>query len=327
MPDPRPETAAPQSNTPRWHSGTAGLAALLALATALSGPAAADKPETPPAATVACSPATLAIGSPTRTPLLDWSENLGFDASGGLWVARVFGNAVERYDRDGNLTAKVAVTSPGAIRLGPDGLMYVTFGNSPLGAGQGGVLQFDPAAAEPNPEVFVSGLGQANGAAFDGDGNLYVADTSADTVERIRRDGTVDTAWTERAGHALAAQGLGADGIVAVGDTLYVTLLESPSARVLAVPIADPARTSVAVELAAAPLTPPLLPDDLTVGADGLLYIATGSGQLVRADPLTHTSCTMASSEPLTSVAVDPHDDHSLIVGTENGDVLRARLP
>lgn len=324
MPDPRPGTTVPQSDSTGRTIG-AGVAALLAVTTMLAGPAAADSPAT---TAESCSPAKVAIGMPTRTPLLDWSENLGFDASGDLWIARSLGNVVERYDHDGRVVASVPVTGPGAVRLGPDGLLYVTYGNSPF-AGvtkQGGVVRFDPRAAAPQPEVFVSGLGQANGAAFDRDGNLYVADTSANTVERIRPDGTVDADWTEHTRTALAANGSGADGIVADGDVLYVTLLESATARVVTMPIADPGQTSVAVDLAPAPLSPPLLPDDLAIGGDGALYIATGSGQLVRADPVAHTSCTLLTIEPLTSVTVHPNDSRTLILGTENGDVPKARI-
>ncbi|GAB2515430.1 NHL repeat-containing protein [Nocardia heshunensis] len=327
MPRRRPEAAVPQSDR---RGRITGVIALLLGSAAFAVPAAAA-PETPGAPAVSCSPAKFLMGLPSRTPLLDWSENLGFDASGALWVARNFGNVVEKYDNDnrGQVVTSVPVTSPGAVRLGPDGLLYVTFGNSPISgaARQGGVLRFDPNAAVPQPEVFVSGLGQANGAAFDSDGNLYVADSVSNTVERIRRDGTLDTEWTERAGKALSALGSGADGIVAVGDVLYVTLLESPTARIVTVPIADPAQASVAVDLAAAPLTPPLLPDDMAVGPGGFLYVATGSGQLVRADPVSHTSCTLASIEPLTSVAVSPNDNRLLLLGTENGDVLKAHVP
>ncbi|MFE3052478.1 hypothetical protein [Nocardia sp. NPDC059239] len=329
MPEPRSEVAAPQAD-PRGRRAGLGVTLLLAVAAggpvAMAGPVAADVPGT--ATTVSCSPTELAMGLPARTPVGDWSENLGFDATGDIWIARTYRNAVERYDRDGHLVVSVPVSSPGAVRLGPDGLMYVTYGNSPFAGltGQGGVLRFDPGAAVPQPEVFVSGLGQANGAAFDAAGNLFVADTTANTVERIRPDGTLDTEWTERARNALAAKGSGADGIAAAGNILYVTLLESPTARIVALPIDDPARAGVAVDLAPAPLTAPLLPDDLAITADGLLYIATGSGQFVRADPVTHTSCTLLSGQPLTSVAVDPSDDHTYILGTEGGDVLKAHL-
>ncbi|MGW4351029.1 SMP-30/gluconolactonase/LRE family protein [Nocardia sp. NPDC004582] len=282
--------------------------------------------ETPFAGAVSCTPTEARVALPTRAPLLDWSENLTFDeATGSFWVSRAQRDVVEKYDGDARLVASVPVRGPGAVRRGPDGLMYATFGNSPLSAlsGGSGVVRFDPAAAEPKPEVFVSGLGQANGAAFDADGTLYVADTSANTVLRIRPDGSIDADWTARGHAALAALGLGADGIVAADGVLYVTLLESPTARVVALPIDDPARATVAVDLAPAPLSGPVLPDDLAI-VDGLLYIATGSGQLVLADPVAHTSCTLLSGQPLTSVAVAPAPARTLVLGTEGGDVLKA---
>ncbi|MVU78043.1 hypothetical protein GPX89_12400 [Nocardia sp. ET3-3] len=328
MPDPRPEPAVPQSDHRRADRRALGLGAAVALTlgTALTGTAAADSPETPAASPVSCSPVEVRNTYPAQTPLLDWSENVLLDPLSGVWVSRTYRDVVERHGDSQFPAASVPVTSPGAVRRAPDGLLYATFGNSPLAgaAKQGGVVRFDPRDPVPKPEVFVSGLGQANGAAFDADGDLFVADTSANTVERIHPDGTLDTDWTERARIALAALGSGADGIVADGGVLYVTLLESPTARVVALPIADPAQATVAVDLARAPLAAPLLPDDLVVGQDGFLYIATGSGQLVRADPVTHTSCTMAFGEPLTSVGTYRYGDHRmlLVLGTENGDLL-----
>ncbi|WP_433672898.1 SMP-30/gluconolactonase/LRE family protein [Nocardia sp. CA-136227] len=328
MPDPLPNAVAPQSDARgrRLVAGAAALLAMTAVASGPIGPAAAEAPASPVAGSLSCAPIEARVAMPTRAPLLDWSENLTFDeATGSIWVARAQRNVVEKYDGDAHLVASVPVRDPGAVRRGPDGLMYATFGNSPLSglSGDSGVVRFDPAAADPTPEVFVSGLGQANGAAFDADGTLYVADTSANSVVRIRPDGSIDADWTARSRTALAALGLGADGIVAADGVLYVTLLESPTARVVALPIDDPARATVAVDLAPAPLSGPLLPDDLAI-VDGLLYIATGSGQLVLADPVAHTSCTVLSGQPLTSVAVAPAPARTLVLGTEGGDVLKA---
>lgn len=329
MPDRLPKAVAPQSDS-RGRRLVAGAATLLAMTAVASGPvgtgtrAAADAPP-PIAGSVSCAPTEARVALPTRAPLLDWSENLTFDeATESFWVSRAQRDVVEKYDGDAHLVASVPVRGPGAVRRGPDGLMYVTFGNSPLSglSGGSGVVRFDPAATDPTPEVFASGLGQANGAAFDPDGALYVADTSANSVVRIRPDGSVDADWTARSHTALAALGLGADGIVAADGILYVTLLESPTARIVALPIDDPTRATVAVDLAPAPLSGPLLPDDLAI-VDGLLYIATGSGQLVLADPVAHTSCTLLSGQPLTSVAVAPAPARTLVLGTEGGDVLK----
>ncbi|WP_280439094.1 SMP-30/gluconolactonase/LRE family protein, partial [Nocardia cyriacigeorgica] len=259
--------------------------------------------------------------SAARVPLLDWSENVGFDAEGNLWVSRTFRNVVERYDRAGNLTATVPVTFPGAVRPGPDGLMYVNFGNITTSTimKTGGVVRFDPTAANPVPEVYVDNIGMANGAAFDDDGYLYVTDTGGGII-RVRRDGSIDREWT-----AAAPQDFGLNGIVVHGDALYVTLLSSPTARLLRVPIADPAHPSVLTELSPKS-NPPALPDDLTMAPDGMLYVSTATGRLARVDAATGATCTVATTQPITALAVSPGPDGTVFAGTESGDVLRIEL-
>lgn len=271
---------------------------------------------------VSCGAVPVRTAIPAATPVADWAENVGYDAAGNLWVSRILGNEVQRYDRAGRLTGAVPVTSPGAVRLGPDHLMYVVSGDSPAGmlpgAHAGAVVRFDPAAAAPRPQAFATGLAMPNGAAFDAAGNLYVADTATGVV-KIRRDGTVDAGWTAQA-HLPAV-----NGIAAEGDSLYVTLYYSPTGRIMRVPLADPARASVAADLAAGSLIPPL-PDDLAVGPDHALYDATTTGDLVRVDPRRHAVCVLYTGQPLTSVAFDPRVPSDLVIGTEGGDVLSAHL-
>ncbi|ONM49378.1 hypothetical protein B0T44_22440 [Nocardia donostiensis] len=280
------------------------------------GPAPATAAPTP------CPPAMVSTAVATTVPLLDWSENLGFDAAGNLWVSRVFRNVVERYDTAGNLTASVPVTAPGAVRLGPDGLLYVNFGNITTSTllRTGGVVRFDPDAENPVPEVFVDRIGMANGAAFDADGYLYVTDTGGG-IMRIRPDGTVDTEWT-----SAAPQDAGLNGIAVHDDALYVTLLTSPTGRVLRVPIADPAQSTVVADLSPGPLMPPALPDDLVLGPAGQLYVATATGRLVRIDPETGSTCTIASTQPITALAVSAGQNPAVFAGTESGDVQRIQL-
>lgn len=84
--------------------------------------------ETPACPAAAVSTVTAGV------PVLDWTENAGFDAGGALWVSRTARGVVERYDAAGAVTRSVAVELPGAVRLGPDGLLYVTTGNFPTSA-------------------------------------------------------------------------------------------------------------------------------------------------------------------------------------------------
>ncbi|NMN98824.1 SMP-30/gluconolactonase/LRE family protein [Antrihabitans stalactiti] len=254
---------------------------------------------------------------PATTPIIDWVENAAYDKQGNLWIARLRRHQVERYDSSGRLTGTVGVEYPGAIRLGQDGLLYVVYGNSQtslLPGKSGGVVRFDPAAPNPVPELFASGLGQANGADFDSAGYLYVADSFAGVV-RYRPDGTIDTDWTGR------ARMFGVDGIAVHGNDIYVTLPFSTTGRIMRVPIDDPAHPAVAADL-----SPALVPDDGTFGPDGVLYVGTGVG-LVAVDTVRQQSCTILTSEPLTSAAFVPGSDSDLMVGTYRGALLRVHLP
>lgn len=290
---------------------------------------------TPAAAAPAsgCTPATATTALRAATPVLDWSENVGFDRRGNLWVTRELRNEVQRYDSAGRLTATVPVTSPGAVRLGPDGMMYVASGDTPTnllpGSRNGTVVRFDPNSAAPRPQTFVTGLGMPNGMAFDGAGNLYVAD-SASGVVRVRPDGTVDAAWTAQSpknfDFGAGVNGYSMNGIVVQGNVLYVTVSESVTGRVLRIPIDEPSRATVVADLTLGPLHVPALPDDLAAGPDGALYVATTTGHLVRLDPRTGSHCTVLTGQPMTSVAFVPGAPDQMMVGTESGDVLRVRI-
>ncbi|GAB0102819.1 hypothetical protein JMUB6875_17900 [Nocardia sp. JMUB6875] len=293
----------------RSRRGVAAGAALLALAAA--GVAA---PATARAQSDSCPSVTVSTVATAVIPFVDWAENLGFDAQGNLWVARLYRNEVQRYDAAGRITATVPVPSPGAIRLGPDQLLYVVYGDNSLnfapGVHDSGVVRFDPAAATPVAEPFVSGLTMANGAAFDSAGNLYVADTGIGVL-RVRPDATIDTEWSAQ------ARMFGVNGLAVHGDSVYTTVYLTPQGRLLRIPIADSARQSTTVETA--------LADDLAASRDGFLYVASTSGALLRVDPDTHTTCTLLNRDPLAAVAALPNSD-DLMVATGRGDVLRVHL-
>ncbi|GAB2642372.1 SMP-30/gluconolactonase/LRE family protein [Nocardia goodfellowii] len=291
----------------------AALVALSCVGAGLSVPAAVADP------IAACLPARVTTALPAGTPMLDWSENIGYDRRGNLWLARLYRNEVQRYDNTGKLTATIPVAFPGAVRLGPDGLLYVVYGDAPSSAViPGGVVRFDPDAADPRPEVFASGFTMPNGAAFDAEGNLYVAATGTGVI-RIGRDGAVDKGWTAR------AAGTGANGIVVRGDTVYLTSNANPLGRVLSFPIADPERRTVLADLSTS-LGIPDFADDLHVDGSGVLYVTTVSGQLVRIDPATGGVCSVLSTEPMTAVVAVPGRTDELLASTEAGGVLRIRL-
>ncbi|MEV6278257.1 hypothetical protein [Nocardia sp. NPDC051832] len=289
------------------------VAALSCAAAVSAGPTAAADPLT------SCGRARVSTALPAGTPMLDWAENLGYDRRGNLWVARLYRNEVQRYDNTGKLTATVSVAFPGAIRLGPDGLLYVVYGDAPSSAViPGGVVRFDPEAADPRPEVFASGFTMPNGAAFDSAGNLYVAATGSGVI-RIGRDGVVDKDWTAR------ATGTGANGIVVRGETIYLTSNGNPLGRVSSFSIATPEHRSVLADLSTS-LGIPDFADDLYADGAGVLYVTTVSGQLVRIDPATGGVCSVLSTEPMTAAVAVPGRTDELLASTEAGGLLRIRL-
>ncbi|MFC6013878.1 SMP-30/gluconolactonase/LRE family protein [Nocardia lasii] len=268
------------------------------------------------APSTSCGPARQDVAIRSTVPLLDWSENFGIDARGDLWVSRVMRGEVQRYDREGRLTATVAIASPGAVRLGPDGLLYVVTGNSPL-AGSGGIVRFDPAAAQPIPERFAIGFPHPNGAAFDADGNLYV--TTGNGVHRLLPDGTEDMDWWS------GVDVEGPNGVVVSGNSVYVTAnfvgADGPVGRVLRLARDNPADTTTIADLTSFGSLPDFV-DDLVL-RDGALYVTTLAGHLVRVDPKTGATCTVVSTQPLTAVVADPANPSALLAGSEEGTVLR----
>lgn len=292
----------------RWGAG------LLVVASVLVAPVAAQ------ADSPGCAGGAATVVLRPGTPVADYAENLGYDAHGGLWVSRLYRNMVQRYDARGRLTATVPVDSPGAIRLGPDGRMYVVSGDSSVnlvpGAHGGSVVRFAPDAVQPRPETFTAGLGMPNGAAFDRAGNLYVADTARGVI-RIRPDGTIDSAWTAAASRV----GPGVNGIVVDGGIVYATAYFDAAGALVGIPIDDPAAFRTIARVTG-PSGISALPDDLAVGPDGQLYDATTTGSLMRVDRARHTVCTVYSgTDPLTAVAAAL--DRSLLVSTGTGVVLR----
>lgn len=266
-----------------------------------------------------CGKARQDVAIRSSVPLLDWSENFGLDTAGNLWVARVMRGEVQRYGREGRLTATVEVAAPGAVRLGPDGLLYVVTGNSPL-AGSGGIVRFDPMAADPVPTPFATGFPQPNGAAFDADGNLYV--TTANGLHRLRRDGSEDMDWWAR------VKVEGSNGVVVAGDSVYVTANfvatdGAPVGRVLRLSRTNPADSTTVADLTSFGALPDFV-DDLVV-RDGALYVTTLAGHLVRVDPKSGAACNVVSTQPLTAVVADPADSSALLAGSEEGTVLRIR--
>jgi len=294
---------------------------------ALCATAASAVTATPSNAATMCAPVRVTPVTAPSTPAVDWSENLGYDADGRLWVSRIAKSVVQQLDSRGRVVKSVAVPFPGAVRSGPGDQMYVTSFTRELTTltGSGAVYRFDPRAPKPTARPFARALGLPNGLAFDAAGAGYVGDTWRGVV-RLRRNGTVDAGWSARAPHnlspTLTVNGTSINGVAVVGRSLYVTMTTSLTGRVLRVPLDAPSRTTPAADLTA-PL--PGLLDDLTpLGTDRLAVTST-TGTLYFVDIRTGAACAAPVGQPVTSVAADPRDRHSVVVGTETGYVLRVR--
>ncbi|NLG56543.1 MAG: hypothetical protein GX542_13010, partial [Rhodococcus sp.] len=245
-----------------------------------------------------------------------------YDRQGNLWVARLQRSVVQKYTPSGVLVTEVQVESPGAVRLGADGFIYAVYGDTftsllPGSAG-GGVVRFNPQAAQPTVEMVAAGLGWANGAAFDNAGNLYVADMGSGVV-RVLADGAVDAKWSDQTKFTAA------NGIAVRDGFVYTTLMFSGD--VVRIPIDNPADQKRITRLTLDAVPVPLTLDDLTVAPDGSLYVTSPLGKLIRVDPHTGASCTALHTEPLTSVTVVPDTAGTeLLVGTMRGAILRVTL-
>ena len=262
-------------------------------------------------------------------PVLSWSENVGYDRDGSLWVSRFMMSTVERLDDHGRVTASVSVPFPGGIAAGPDGRMYVTsFTKDAVGLLRtGSIYSFNPTAAQPKPRIYTAGLGFPNGLAFDAVGNAYDGDTWQGVL-KVLPGGKVDRGWSSKAPRNLAPSGTvngsSMNGVAVDGGTLYVTMTTSLTGRVLKVPLAQPDRVGIGADVTA-PL--PGIVDDLAVVAPGKLAVTTTTGQLFVTDTATRRSCAVQLGHPATSVAVNPENTTELAIGTEMGAVLRVQLP
>ncbi|GED99955.1 hypothetical protein nbrc107696_04020 [Gordonia spumicola] len=276
-----------------------------------------------------CGRSSVRVLIPAPVPVVSWAENIGYDRDGDLWVSRTLQNVIDRYDAHGRHVGAVRVHAPGSVRLGPDGRMYATSGDNPINMVPGlpltgRIVSFDPAERKPAVTTIARGLGMPNGLAITADGTMYVGDSNLGVV-KVRKNGTIDRAWTARAPKNLApnrvVNGTGMNGVVVSGDTAYVAMTSSLSSRILRIPLSAPERVGVAADLTA-PL--PGSVDDLALVGDRAIAAATATGQVIVVDLRTGSRCTVNAGRPLTSVAVAP-DGRSLVVASEDGSVAVVR--
>lgn len=229
-------------------------------------------------------PDVRATASPffTGPAVASFDENLGFDGRGGLWVSQWYEDRIDRLGPDGRVLTSFPLKGPGAIRQGPDGLMYAIRGSDLLtyaGVFDAAVVRFDPDQPRPRPEVVVDGLPYGNGMDVAADGTLYVSNPLGRHIIRVRPGRPPELQW---------ATILTPNGLEIVGDDLYVSRSYTPGgASVVRLRIDDPSD-----ERAVSTPGRSFVTDDLTTGPDGRLYVAGfGSGSVYRVDPRTAETC------------------------------------
>lgn len=254
-------------------------------------------------------------------------ENLAFDGRGGLLLSEATalgpGGALKRLDANGQRSTVVpAVNGPGGIIVSGSTAWFNT-GNSPasgfLGLKDGTIsaVNLDTGAVTK----VATGLTMPNGLERLPDGTFVVSrDVGLSTRLTAVKPNGDQTAY---APSITSTNGMGVD---LTRRALYVASTFNLTSTVSAVDIDNPA---AAPKIFTIPGVGPLnSADDLTVGADGNVYVALNvAGSVVRIDPDSGATCTVAKGLPLSSSVAfgsgPGWDANSLYVTSFLGSVTR----
>jgi YD repeat-containing protein len=169
--------------------------------------------------------------------------------------------------------AQVQLWNPQGVTVGPDGSLYIAEAGSGFGASPGRVRRVDPSGTITT--IAGSGLGTWEGVCYDangqpipnlGDGgDARAACLNAPSAVRVAADGTLYTTGNYR------VRAVGVDGkirTVAGGGPGYTTALCTDGIPAVATPQCSWPYINCGATL---------WPEDIELGADGTLYIATGN--------------------------------------------------
>ncbi|WP_067816589.1 SMP-30/gluconolactonase/LRE family protein [Nocardia inohanensis] len=270
--------------------GIAAVQLCAALAMAAQGVAAA---ETAPGGCGTWTKSTVASG-------YGLLENLAFDGRGSLLLSETSltgtGGGVQRLGADGKHSAAAQVDSPGGIVVSGN-TAYINTGNSTKAgltdSTDGTVVALDLTTGALS--TVATGLRMPNGLALLPDGGFVVSKDLGATT-------TLTAVAPDRTTRVLAPGLTSTNGLAydPVRRKLFVSTTFDMNTTIAAVsidhPNADPVRYTL-------PGFGPLnSADDLTVGPDGAVYVALNlAGRIVRLDPDTSATCTIADNLPLSS--------------------------
>lgn len=225
-------------------------------------------------------------------------ENLEFDGRGSMIVSEtspIGPGALRSVAPNGDRGTLVSgVESPGGLVRDGDTLYFTTGNSAAAGLFDSSTGTIDALDLDTGGRsTYASGLTMPNGLDRSADGtflvtrNLGVAPgltsvTPAGTVSRIRTD-------------------LGsANGIAIARGKIYVANTFDAETVVHVIDEQDPSGPVSRIRVDGfGPLT---MSDDLTVGDDGMIYLAQNlAGRVLRIDPTSGVSCVVATGVPLTS--------------------------
>lgn len=295
-------------------------AGALALALTTLPSLAADGAAPPPAPCATWQKQRIAAGLGTL-------ENLSFDGAGALLLSSSVGQgSILRLGADGGRSTVVSgVKSPGGQVV--DGrTLYFTTGNGIADGFLGlfGVANGTISAIDLDTgvrQVVADRLVMPNGMIRLPDGSFLVSRDIGNPgrTTRVHPDGTREVF----AASVTSTNGMAYDAALGV---VYIASTFNPATTISVVDLAAPTAAPRVIRL---PGPGPLnAADDLTLGADGYLYVALNvAGRVVRVDPATGASCTIARGLPLSSSlrfgSGPGWDPQSLYVTSFRGTVTR----
>jgi hypothetical protein len=218
-------------------------------------------------------------------------ENLSFDGSGAMLLSRTTGSSgqIYRLTPDGHGTTLVPdVASPGSIVATGGSAFFTTgnnFGSGILGHQDGTIDQADLVTGDSH--TVARGLTMPNGMARLPDGTFIVSRNLGwrTGLTKVSADGQTQSAY---APPLAITNGVAYDP---VRNAVITSLDLHPAATLAIIDIAEPERIK-RIYLGLFGLIG--FPDDLTVGADGMLYLAMDAGFVVRVNPEANSACILS---------------------------------
>ena len=215
-------------------------------------------------------------------------ENVEADGIGGLLVSASDQDAIVRLARDGKATTLVKdVSSPGGLRV-RRGVLFFNTGDT-LASGlndrpDGTLERFDLRTRKRT--VYARNIIMPNGLVFLPNGDALTSrDIGGPPAIYVvpRADPAHHRAWAQTDD----SNGMAVDPS---GRFLYVNQTFKHDSPVLRIPIANPGKIEVLARVGEFKGL-----DDMTIDRAGVLYLAAnGTGEIVRLDPRTKRSCTIA---------------------------------